>query len=143
MNSFTDYIENAIQWALANKDRRDYQYKCLAFVEDAYEQSNSLEMFGGDTAKESAEMYSPLHSGSPERGAFVFFKSEGPINGITKEWGHVGLSLGNDKVIHIWDTIRIDNYRDIEKLQGAEGWTFPEYIGWAGPDIFLKGFKKW
>jgi hypothetical protein len=56
--------------------------------------------------------------------------------------GHVVCLWGNDKVIHTWDTIRIDNYRDIEKLQGAEGWTFPEYIGWAGPDIFLNGFRK-
>ena len=35
MEDFTDFIENAIEWALDNKDRQDYQLKCLAFVEDA------------------------------------------------------------------------------------------------------------
>jgi len=33
------------------------EYICLAFVEDALERSNEIEIFGGDTAKESADLY--------------------------------------------------------------------------------------
>lgn len=139
MEDFDVLITNAITWALENQKNSDYQYLCLAFVEDAYEQSNSIEMFGGSTAKESAEMYGTHIETKPKRGDFVFYNATGPINGTSKNWGHVGLCLGNDQIIHTWDTIRIDNYLDVESLQNAPGWSNPEYIGWVSPEVFLNG----
>ncbi|MBR3355625.1 MAG: hypothetical protein IKG47_09800 [Oscillospiraceae bacterium] len=74
-------------------------------------------MFGGDSAKESCELYKDaLRGGVPERGAFVFYDclcpgENGPVN-----WGHCGISFGNGRVIHAWDRVRIDDYLAIEKL---------------------------
>mgnify|MGYP001810192247 FL=1 len=139
MENYDVLIENAIKWALENKANTEYQYLCLAFVEDAYEQSNSIEMFGGSTAKESADMYGTNTTKEPKRGDFVFYNSTGPSNGISKNRGHVGLCLGNNQIIHTWNRIRIDNYLEVESLQNAPGWSNPEYIGWVSPEVFLKG----
>jgi hypothetical protein len=74
---------------------------CLSFIEDALENSNGLEIFGGDCAGESCCLYSDARSGGiPERGAFVFYDclcpgENGPVN-----WGHCGISLGGGQVIH-------------------------------------------
>jgi cell wall-associated NlpC family hydrolase len=141
MNTIHTFIENAISWAISNQTDSTYQYKCLAFVEDAYERSNNIEMFGGSTATESAEMYG-YNNGQPPKGSFVFYSATGPIDGAVKNWGHVGLCIGNNKVIHTWDTIRIDNYLEIELLQNAPGWTQPKYLGWTPPEVFLKGYVK-
>lgn len=142
MEDFTSIIENAITWALNNKNRQDYSFKCLAFVEDAYEFGNSIEMFGGSTATESAEEYGVNSEGLPPRGSFVFYSATGPIDGVTKDWGHVGLCIGNNEVIHTWNTIRVDNYLDVQSLPGAPGWTQPRYLGWTPPSIFLKGYIR-
>lgn len=140
MNNFTEFIENAIAWALDNQSREDYKFKCLAFVEDAYELGNNIEMFGGSTAAESAEEYGVNPAGEPPRGSFVFYSTHGPVDGVEKNWGHVGLCIGNGDVIHTWDVIRVDNYLNIQTLSGAPGWSQPEYIGWTPPDVFLKGY---
>ena len=140
MTDFAAFIDNAVAWALSNQDRTDYAFKCLAFVEDAYEYGNSIEMFGGDTATESAKAYGVNSDGLPPKGSFVFYSATGPINGVTKDWGHVGLCIGNGDVTHTWNTIRIDNYLDVQALPGAPGWTKPRYLGWTPPSVFLKGF---
>lgn len=140
MENLKYFTENAIKWAQNPENQRNYTFWCLAFVEDAYERSNSIEMFGGDDATESANIYGVKTKGTPPRGSLVFYSATGTINGIKKDWGHVGLSLGDGKVIHAWDKIRIDNYYDIENLTGAPGWEKPIYRGWTPSEIFLKGF---
>ena len=76
--------------------RRKAAWKSFIFIEDALEISNHIEMFGGDSAKESCEMYKDaLRDGVPERGTFVFYdclcpSENGPVN-----WGHCGVSLGD------------------------------------------------
>ena len=137
-----DLVENAIKWALDNKDRKDYQFKCLAFVEDAYEQGNSIEMFGGSTATESAQKYGFNSIGHPPKGSFVFYGTTGLIDGVKKDWGHVGLCIGNNKVIHTWNVIRIDNHLDVQTLPNAPGWSAPKYLGWTPPEVFLRGYQK-
>lgn len=139
IQNYDTLIENAVTWALANKHRLDYQYHCLAFVEDAYEQSNMIEMFGGSSAKESADLYGTTTTTEPKRGDFVFYNATGPIDGNTKNWGHVGLCIGNNLIIHTWNIIRIDNYLYVESLHNAPGWSQPEYIGWVSPERFLQG----
>ena len=90
----------------------------FGFIEDALEKSNGIEIFGGDTAKESALLYADgMRQGIPERGAFV------PVN-----WGHGGISLGDRRIIHAWDTVRSDDYGEIEAMTALSG-EHPRYIG--------------
>ena len=100
-------------------------------MEDALEISNDLEIFGGDSAKESADIYADaMRKGDPDRGAFVFYdcicnSEDGSVN-----WGHCGISLGDGNVIHAWDVVRTDNYLEIENLTALSG-DHPKYIGWV------------
>jgi cell wall-associated NlpC family hydrolase len=137
------YIDNALQWAMEQLGSGAYRFLCLAFVEDAYEKGNGIEIFGGSTATESAEEYGvqaqpPL----PPAGAFAFYSCSGPIEGVVKDWGHVGLSCGDGQVIHAWDRVRVDDYLAIERLRGAPGWTAPRYIGWVPVARFMQGHRR-
>lgn len=139
-DAFTGFIENAITWARERIGSTEYCLQCLAFMEDALERSNGIEIFGGNWAEESAELYGAGdNTGQPPRGAFVFYHCLGQIDGEIKDWGHGGLSLGEGLVIHAWDRVRVDGYLDIENLAPAPGWTRPEYIGWVPIEIVLKG----
>ncbi|MBN2725866.1 C40 family peptidase [Candidatus Mcinerneyibacteriota bacterium] len=138
MRDYREMIEKAVRWAAEKKGSCDYPGRCLAFVEDAVEKGNGIEIFGGSTAMESALLYGWVTEGLPPQGAFVFYKASGPLNGVEKNWGHVGLSLGDGKVIHSWGEVRIDDYREIEVLT-TPGWTKPEYLGWTPPGRYLAG----
>ena len=124
-------VENMIRWALGKIGDTKYRGWCLAFIEDALEISNQIEIFGGDCAKESCNMYyDAIQFGEPERGAFVFYdcfcqSEDGIVN-----WGHCGISLGEGQVIHAWATVRIDNFQQIEQLISPIG-EHPRYIGWV------------
>lgn len=48
-----------------------------------------------------------------------------PIN-----WGHCGICMGDGKIIHAWDEVRIDDYMEIEKLTALSG-DHPTYLGWV------------
>lgn len=126
-----ELIDNTISWAESRLGKAEYVGWCLSFIEDALEISNGIEIFGGDSAKESSEMYSDsLYQGIPVRGSFVFYdclclSEEGLVN-----WGHCGICLGEGKVIHAWDVIRIDDYLDIESLTAISG-DNPKYLGWV------------
>ena len=54
---FEIYIANAIRWAQEHLGATNYSGRCLAFVEDAYEKGNHVEIFGGSSAQESADEY--------------------------------------------------------------------------------------
>lgn len=123
-------IDNMIAWAKSRIGDTNYAGWCLSFIEDALEISNDIEIFGGDSAKESCELYrDALHGGQPERGAFVFYdclclSESGPIN-----WGHCGIALEDGNVIHAWDRVRTDHYLAIEKMTALTG-DHPKYLGW-------------
>lgn len=126
-----EYAENMLSWAGCKLGSTEYAGWCLSFIEDALELPNGIEIFGGDSAKESAGLYADgLRTGLPERGAFVFYdclcpSEDGPVN-----WGHCGISLGDGRVIHAWDRVRIDGYLQIEALTALTG-DHPKYIGWV------------
>lgn len=126
-----EIVDNMIKWAENEIGNASYAGWCLSFIEDALEISNGIEIFGGDSAKESSVMYSDaMREGVPEKGAFVFYdclcqSDEGIVN-----WGHCGIALGDGKVIHAWDVVRIDGYLEIEKLAALTG-DHPKYIGWV------------
>lgn len=143
MDEISRYIENAVKWAKERLGSQEYRFRCLAFVEDAYEISNNVEIFGGDTAKESADMYGvTMQEGVPPAGVFVFYDCWGTLKGRHKNWGHVGLSTGDGNVIHAWDKVRMDNYLEVEKLVPAPGWTKPQYISWAPVERIFQGYRK-
>ncbi len=140
---FTAYIANAIQWAQAHLGATEYASRCLAFVEDAYEQSNHVEIFGGCSAQESADEYGAAQNrGEPPIGAFVFYACEGPVEDEIKHWGHVGLCMGEGKVIHAWDKVRIEPYLDVQILTPPPGWSQPQFIGWTPIERILVGYRK-
>ena len=49
-----EYAENMISWARSRLGSTEYAGWCLSFIEDALELPNGIEIFGGDSAKESA-----------------------------------------------------------------------------------------
>ena len=133
-----ELTENMIHWAENKLGSAGYAGWCLSFIEDAIEKSNGIEIFSGDAAKESALLYADgIRQGIPERGAFVFYDCicqglNGPVN-----WGHCGISLGEGGLIHAWDSVRIDGYREIEALTALSG-DHPKYIGWVPVERVLR-----
>ena len=134
----SELTENMIKWAKDELGSGDYAGWCLSFIEDALEKCNGIEIFGGDSAKESALLYADgMCQGKPEKGAFVFYDCiclgpDGPVN-----WGHCGISLGNGRIIHAWDTVRIDDYQEIEAMTAPSG-DCPKYIGWVPVERVVK-----
>jgi hypothetical protein len=140
---FDAYIINAIRWAQEHLGATEYVGRCLSFVEDAYEQSNHVEIFGGSSAKESADEYGAAQNrGEPPLGSFVFYACAGPVGGEIKHWGHVGLCIGEGKVIHAWDAVRIDDYLDVQNLPPTPGWTPPQFCGWAPIKRIFVGYRR-
>ena len=124
-------IENMINWAEEKIGNSQYAGWCLSFIEDALEISNNIEIFGGASAKESCEMYyDAIHTGVPERGAFVFYDCMCPSEDGLVNWGHCGICLGEGRVIHAWDIVRIDDFMQIESMKSSVG-EHPKYIGWV------------
>ncbi|MGO4836807.1 2-dehydro-3-deoxygalactonokinase [Rhizobiaceae sp. 2RAB30] len=56
-------------------------------------------------------------------------------------YGHVGLHIGNGLVVHAWDVVRVDHYAAVEKLEAADGWTQPRYLGWVPVERILHGHR--
>lgn len=123
--------ENMISWAQKRIGNSEYSGWCLSFVEDALEISNQIEIFGGDCAKESCNLYyDAIQSGIPERGAFVFYDCLCQTKDGIVNWGHCGISLGDGQVIHAWNAVRIDDYQQITQFTTPIG-EHPRYIGWV------------
>jgi len=49
MMNYQTCIKNAVEWGEEHLGSDKYTFLCLAFVEDAYEKSNKIEIFGGST----------------------------------------------------------------------------------------------
>ena len=124
-------IDNMLGWANDKIGETKYAGWCLSFIEDALEISNGIEIFGGDSAKESADLYGDaMQKGNPDRGAFVFYDCICNSENGQMNWGHCGISLGDGNVIHAWDVVRKDNYLEIENMTALSGYH-PKYIGWV------------
>lgn len=128
---YVELIDRMIAWAEARLGHAEYAGWCLSFAEDALEISNGIEIFGGDSARESYDLYQDvLRTDEPERGAFVFYdclcQSE---NGLVN-WGHCGICCGQGQIIHAWDVVRKDDYHAIEEMTALTG-DHPKYLGWV------------
>ena len=110
-----------------------HPWRCIAFVEDAYERANGIELFGGDSAAESAGAL--RHSALRRRcaapaGAFVFYACGGPMDG--------GIATGAT-----WPGIRRRRVRSCagrgarrrcachRAISLGAGWTAPRLMGWT------------
>ena len=143
MGEWDGYIDRAVEWALTRLGSQDFRFVCLGFVEEAYELANGIELDGYATAKGAADGYGAVdRTGLPPRGAFVFYDCEGVIEGIERNWGHVGLCVGEGRVVHAWDVVRVDDYLATEDLSPAPGWMRPRYIGWAPAETVIPHWPR-
>jgi hypothetical protein len=137
-------VARALDWALARRGDRSYAGRCLAFVEDAFERANQIEVFGEKSAAEAADAFdlTPFDPADPPpAGALVFYACGGPLDGLVRDWGHVGIALGDGPLVHAWDEVRVDAALEVPRLQPAAGWTAPRLIGWAAAAQLLRGHR--
>ena len=117
-------IETAIAWATnkMNNDDGTYINYCLKFVGDAWKQANiTTKSYGW--AKLAADDMVKYSDKNPPRGAVVFYDYYNTIGGVSRNWGHAAISLGNGKIIHALNTgIKITNI--------DMGSNMP-YLGWG------------
>ena len=142
MRDTSTVADNAAAWARARVGSTSYATRCLAFVEDAIERANGIEIFGGDDAHESAVRYDAhTRAGDalPPAGALVFYDSVSVIGGQRRNWGHVGMSLGDGAIIHAWDRVRIDDVRAVEQLAPPPGGEPLSLVGWVPLSRVLEG----
>ena len=88
--STAEQAGRAIAWATAQRGNPDYALRCLAFVEDAYERSNAIELQGAPSAAESAALYDlrrMTRTAPPPAGAYVFYACGGPVDGVRRDMG--------------------------------------------------------
>lgn len=138
MENMTLIVNNAIAWAEAHLGSKAYNGMCLSFIEDAVEESNHLELWGGSSAAESASLYhAEEHTGVPDKGAFVFYRCSGMADGEKVDWGHCGLCIGDGRIIHAYGEVRVDDYLAVEKLTPPPTWEPNAYIGWAPLETVL------
>ncbi len=120
----------ALQWALQQVGRTDYSLWCLRFVANAYNAPKA----GYPTAQaaaDSLDLYG--RGGSPASappGALVFFHVTGSKG---ENYGHVGLSLGDGRMVSAQDTVKIERIKDVPLWR-------TNYLGWAWPPAAWPGF---
>lgn len=126
-------VESAIASAIENIGRTDYNYRCLAFVQDTYREGGlTLTGLPWGTAKKAATKFNAEANKDKivPRGAAVFYNWEGTLSGTTQNWGHVGIALQTGK----YDEIDVINALDYVCIESggylAEGMAM-DYIGWA------------
>lgn len=104
-----------IAWAKAQLGRTDYNGWCQKFVHNAYGMSS-----GYASAKACFNAIGRRDSvgnlGRVPIGSLVFFDGH-------PQYGHVGIYIGDGKVIHGVATVRIEDMRT--------GWLGKSYLGWA------------
>ena len=133
-SSNQDKVEEAIAWATAQKGKTDWSGLCLKFVREAFKG----ELLDGWTSAEAArrklesegKFYSWVNCWNPPRGALIFFSALGEY----KSFGHVGIYLGDQGVVHSYGKVRTDA-KDGDKSKGiviVENLSkIDSYIGWA------------
>ena len=97
----TAQIETVISWAMSKLGSQSYAYLCQKFVAHAYSQVAPL--VSKETAKLAANAWC-THPGdkNPPRGATVYYNWYGRVDGVYANYGHVGIALGDGRVIHAY-----------------------------------------
>ncbi len=119
-------IKPAINWAQSQVGSHSYDYWCAAFCFDAYAKGAGTSITRSATAKAAADTTNAAanRSSEPPAGTFVFFDWWGTVDGVYANYGHMGISLGNGKIIHAFGS------RGVVITDRNIGMT---YIGWSAP----------
>ncbi len=135
---FELWAEAAITWAQNNLGSRHWYELCLRFTANAFMQqgdppaeipegtwTSALDAVNGDEDFDLILKESDSWRNTP-RGALIFF-------GKTEEnqFGHVGIYLGDGRIIHSYGKVRIDDVEQVGKLD--QGRLIGSYLGWAYP----------
>jgi hypothetical protein len=75
-------------------------------------------------------------------GVYVCYDCSGTLNDERRNWGHIGLSVGDGRVIHAWGEVRLNGYLAIQELE-VPGWTKPRTIGWVPASDILRGMTRY
>lgn len=122
-------IDGAISWAKDKLGSQSYNYYCLAFVSDAWK-SQGIGNKGYAYATLAGNAMITHTDQNPPKGAVVFWNWYGSVGGEYKNWGHVGIALGDGKVIHAdYNGVKITNL-NIDSSRTYRGWG-----GWDGNTI--------
>ncbi len=120
-------VRAAIDWTKDEVGSERWRGRCQRFVETAYGART-----GYKSANEAAEAIG-LRSGpatSVPAGALIYFKPNCP--GTTGKYGHVGISLGNGKMVSALGEVEVTNLRTNARWRNAySGWTYPP-APWPG-----------
>ncbi|MEN6513014.1 PKD domain-containing protein [Methanoculleus sp.] len=131
---FSSWAEDAIKWGENWKGTGDTYWNgyCLRFVANSFRGgkaegiSNWLSaiLAASDLYRINQEPEGWVHA---PRGAVIFFDNEG-----TNTNGHVGIYLGNNRVLHAWGTVKnetISEALDKPDVGRYLGWSYP-YENW-------------
>ena len=109
-----DRGENAITWARTFRNQSAYAWRCERFVENAF---NVTQAFDSAAA---AQKSATLSRTEAPRGALVYFRPDD----WNRRLGHVGISLGNGRMISAFDRVVETNYASDPLLKASyAGWT--------------------
>jgi cell wall-associated NlpC family hydrolase len=131
-------IEKAVDWAekMVGKSypkNTGYYFRCLQFVQDAYNQTGTPVPGGFVTAANAAQKLNATANKNnvpPPKGAWVFYDWVYE----RRNYGHVALSIGNGKVIH---SLTIEKKGIAVIREDAYDKIGITYIGWAWPILFV------
>ena len=116
-------VQGAINWARKKLGTKMYSGRCQAFVADAFAYGAGMPRRSAASAKVARSMWrvSKSRSNIPV-GAAVYFDSP-----TSPQFGHVGLHIGNDQVIHAFGSVKQMSVQSIINCgYGYQGW------GWNG-----------
>lgn len=106
---------------------KDYEYWCARTVAQAWGQSHS----GYEDAHaqwQAAVAQGIAHPGdhAPPRGALVFYDWTGSVGGVTDNYGHVAISLGDGRIISTSVDGRV-GITTLDHFANYDGWTPPPW----------------
>lgn len=145
-----DRVEQAIEWAINRQGSTEDSGYCLRFVSRAFGLGRNINF---ETTKWNSphdaktklgnHFYSIDECWNPPRGALIFFSAKGtycdaPYGCIDlAEYGHIGMYVGNNEVLHTFGTVKIQSITEVEGLHGMDSkgnvFEIDSYIGWAYP----------
>lgn len=115
-------VEKAIAWARSKLGTTKYSGRCQAFVADCYAYGAGMPRKSASSAKVARSLWRVSTSRSIPVGAAVYFDSP-----TSPQYGHVGLYIGNNQVIHAFSTVKQMSVDSIIACGYAwQGW------GWNG-----------
>jgi cell wall-associated NlpC family hydrolase len=155
-SEWQEWSNKAIRWAQEceqeckehPKDKPQYKDLCLAFVAKAFmeaskEAGRDPVAAGWGSANDAvSKLGDQLHSTqkNPPRGALAFFSGRRDAN-TGRDYtglGHIGICVGDDRVIHAYRTVKENSISDIEDLPYIDS-----YLGWAYPPHQWFGSRGW